>query len=625
MMTQAFTVLCAILTRRSLEHKNCSWHLYPLMAEQLCIASWNATGIMSSASYISSLLDKKHIHILGLSEHWLFNHNLHFLDSINSKYVGFGIADNDLLLNSNRRVGKGGVAILWRSSLSNYISPLDIDSDRICGVKYRLNNACFYFIQVYAPSSNHPIHIFREFIDLLQSVITMYSEMGHIVVMGDFNAHLQGQTYIKPTDARGIYFQNMVSYHNLVAVNTLPLCTGATASFVSYGDIYESLIDHILIPDVKLDTVISCEITDDHVLNASRHRPVVCVISTGDTCFENLNCNAESHIKWKKVDEHILQLYKTQLDNALLNNECDNIADIHNRIDNRYKNIVTSIVNISDSVLPKTKFRHFLKPYWDQQLKDLHAVMRQRRREWILDGRPRNNDHSSYRRYKGAKCLFRFQHRKCAQNYLNELNREIDDAAELDSAFFWKKINNRRKSKSSSAGSEVEFNGQMCRDPQQIVTGWGQYFQNLYSDTEREHFDAQFKSQVDHQMQGILNGLSQSCSDLDSDSFSVSEIKKAAKLLKTKKACGNDGVYNEHLINGGNGLFQQLSLLYSDMFTHGYIPDTLKQGLIITLHKGGRKSKKDPYNYRAITLSSAILKLFERILLKLLETIYVCR
>ena len=165
MMIQAFTVLCAILTRRSLEHNDCSWYLHSLMAEQLCIASWNATGIMSSASYISSLLDKRRIHILGLSEHWLFNHNLHFLDSINSNYVGFGIADNDLLLNSNRRVGKGGVAILWRSSLSNYISPLDIDSDRICGVKYRLNNGCFYIIQVYAPSSNHSIHIFREFID----------------------------------------------------------------------------------------------------------------------------------------------------------------------------------------------------------------------------------------------------------------------------------------------------------------------------------------------------------------------------------------------------------------------------------------------------------------------------
>ena len=50
------------------------------------------------------------------------------------------------------------------------------------------------------------------------------------------------------------------------------------------------------------------------------------------------------------------------------------------------------------------------------------------------------------------------------------------------------------------------------------------------------------------------------------------------------------------------------------MFTHGYIPDTLQQGLIITFHKGGRKSKKDPNNYRTIILSSAI-ELFERILL----------
>ena len=111
-----------------------------------------------------------------------------------------------------------------------------------------------------------------------------------------------------------------------------------------------------------------------------------------------------------------------------------------------------------------------------------------------------------------------------------------------------------------------------------------------------------------------------SCHDRDSASFSVSEIKQAVKLLKTKKACANDGVCNEHLINGGNILFQQLSWLYTDMYVNGYIPDILKQGLIITRHKGGRKSKKAPNNYRAITLSSAILKLFERFLLRLLES-----
>ena len=51
------------------------------------------------------------------------------------------------------------------------------------------------------------------------------------------------------------------------------------------------------------------------------------------------------------------------------------------------------------------------------------------------------------------------------------------------------------------------------------------------------------------------------------------------------------------------------------MYNNGFIPETMKYGIIITLHKGDRKSKKDPNNYRAITLTSSVLKLFERLIL----------
>ena len=106
--------------------------------------------------------------------------------------------------------------------------------------------------------------------------------------------------------------------------------------------------------------------------------------------------------------------------------------------------------------------------------------MRQRRRSWIVAGKPRGDNHVSYREYKNAKCQFRSQHRKCAEKYLNDLNKDIDEAAELDSTFFRKKVNKKRKGSTSSAGSEVEFSkGHVCRDPQQIATGWGKYFQRL--------------------------------------------------------------------------------------------------------------------------------------------------
>ena len=110
-----------------------------------------------------------------------------------------------------------------------------------------------------------------------------------------------------------------------------------------------------------------------------------------------------------------------------------------------------------------------------------------------------------------------------------------------------------------------------------------------------------------------------SSQDRDPAFISVDNVRTAVKLLKGKKACGPDCIYNEHLINGGSMLYKQLAIFFTDMYNYGYIPARLKQGIIITLHKGGRKSKTDPNNYRAITLSSAILKLFERILLERVE------
>ena len=44
----------------------------------------------------------------------------------------------------------------------------------------------------------------------------------------------------------------------------------------------------------------------------------------------------------------------------------------------------------------------------------------------------------------------------------------------------------------------------------------------------------------------------------------------------------------------------------------------MKVGTIITVYKGGKKDKRNPNSYRAITLS-CILKLFEKVLLRRLE------
>ena len=48
---------------------------------QINIMTWNATGIMSSASYLVNTLNDKAIDVCGISEHWLYDENLHFFAS----------------------------------------------------------------------------------------------------------------------------------------------------------------------------------------------------------------------------------------------------------------------------------------------------------------------------------------------------------------------------------------------------------------------------------------------------------------------------------------------------------------------------------------------------------------
>ena len=62
-----------------------------------------------------------------------------------------------------------------------------------------------HYIRFAGVCSSQSIFIYRDFIDYLQTIISMYSQHGVVIVMGDLNAHLQdqGQRFIKATDSRG--------------------------------------------------------------------------------------------------------------------------------------------------------------------------------------------------------------------------------------------------------------------------------------------------------------------------------------------------------------------------------------------------------------------------------------
>ncbi|MES9883123.1 MAG: reverse transcriptase family protein [Sedimenticola sp.] len=580
--------------------------------------TWNATGIMSSSSYLCDVLSHESVDVCGISEHWLFDYNIHFMDHINSNYVSYAKADADLAIPGTRRIGKGGVGLMWKRCIDQHITPIDIDDDRIIGIQYEISKHVYmYIFQVYLPCSNHPIHEFREYLASLHELLCIYKDKGVVVMMGDYNAHINGPMLTKCLDNRGRDLLRFIDENNLVAINTLDMCVGAGSTFVSYDESSESLIDHILVCAECLDRVVYCEVLDDSAMNVSRHRPVVCdMISPNEQDAATTNTDNTSAIKinWKKASADQLSQYsevlKVLLSESLTNlQECDST----DAIDATYACLVQCMCACSEATLPKSKFKAFLKPYWNDDLSKLHRTMKNFRRVWISEGRPRESDNISCRNYKVAKREFRVCHRNCVEIYEQDLLTEIDTAAEFDSRHFWTLFNSRRKRGCTSAGSEIKFDGATCRDAESIANHWGEYFEELYRPHVDINYDSAHKLLVEDAIHQYKTNQRDNSSVTHCD-ITPDEVHAAVKLCQRKKSGGGDMIVYEHIIHGGEYLTGILARFFSAMLKYSYTPPNMKHGIVITLHKGGRKRKDDPNNYRGITLSSCLLKLYERLI-----------
>jgi Reverse transcriptase (RNA-dependent DNA polymerase) len=99
--------------------------------------------------------------------------------------------------------------------------------------------------------------------------------------------------------------------------------------------------------------------------------------------------------------------------------------------------------------------------------------------------------------------------------------------------------------------------------------------------------------------------------------FSQSEIMNVVKSFASKKCLGPDGVPQNVLKDVTTSVTLGLVTIFDGFAANG-LPDSLKEARVIPLHKKG--STKDINNYRPISNLSPFSKLYERCLLKRLES-----
>ena len=92
--------------------------------------------------------------------------------------------------------------------------------------------------------------------------------------------------------------------------------------------------------------------------------------------------------------------------------------------------------------------------------------------------------------------------------------------------------------------------------------------------------------------------------------ITLKEITSAMQQIKSYRAAGEDEVQGEFLKYLGKAGIKAILALFNLIFTYQCCPACWCKDMAWPIHKAG--DKRDPGNYRLITLMSVICKLFER-------------
>jgi len=93
--------------------------------------------------------------------------------------------------------------------------------------------------------------------------------------------------------------------------------------------------------------------------------------------------------------------------------------------------------------------------------------------------------------------------------------------------------------------------------------------------------------------------------------------------MQLGKAAGVDGIETEHLRYAHPRICVMLALLFNAMMIHGVVPSIFGLGITVPLLKGNNLDGTLTENYRGITLSVHISKLFEMCILELYGDYFV--
>ena len=197
--------------------------------------------------------------------------------------------------------------------------------------------------------------------------------------------------------------------------------------------------------------------------------------------------------------------------------------------------------------------------------------------------------------------------RKCANEYWQELSRNIQTAADTGNIRgMYDGITKALGPTQSKTAPLKSISGEVITDKGKQMERWVEHYSELYS---REN------SVVDSALDAIEP--LPIVEDLDAEP-TMEELSKAIDSLACGKAPGTDGIPPDLIKLCKSTLLQSLHYTLCQCWREGGVPQDMKDAKIVTLYKN-KGDRSDCNNYRGISLLSIVGKVYARVVLARLQ------
>ena len=477
---------------------------------------------------------------------------------------------------NNRR--RGGVITYLKDNLA--ITAQELTSGSIGLIEYQ----CLYIkrldillINVYR-SPDSTTENFAEVLDALKETANNFSVCPNIIMTGDFNFPginwLHGEASNRQTESSTqslfVNFMNELFLTQLVDRPTRQ----------------RNILDLILTNNDELITEVDI-LADDEYL--SDHRIIVAktTLPSVETPISNTPPTPESFrglnffhkdINWSNLNQEINDI---NWENRFLNNSLDDNFNIFHR----------EILQIAKRHIPKKKTQNRNRPKIPN---DRRALTRKRAK--LNKRKVRSRNQSQIARLEQIIIDIGNAIRASHENQkLAEEARAIACIKTNPKYFYYYA---RKNSKVKTQIGPFENEGEAILDPYRKAEILREQFESVFTGPENS-------------VPNLPNPAPRTDSPLDNIHITEEDIAKQIKKMPSSAAAGPDEIPSTLLKNCVDSMKIPLKRIWQQSFEEGHIPDILKTGIITPIYKGGDRTK--PQNYRPISLTSHVTKIFEKI------------